>query len=98
MTGSLISLVSVFIGIISANLFAYFKKKFSFGFTGNTLVGVFGSILFIKTFGRLGYSPWSIAINGDFDGFKWIINMIISALGGVVGLIIVKKIYSRLNN
>ena len=45
MTGTLISLISIFIGILAANVFGYFKKQYSFGFTGNTLVGVLGLIV-----------------------------------------------------
>jgi uncharacterized membrane protein YeaQ/YmgE (transglycosylase-associated protein family) len=46
MTGTLISLISIFIGIVAANVFGYFKKTYSCGFTGNTLVGVFGSFFY----------------------------------------------------
>ncbi|RED43604.1 hypothetical protein DFQ10_105204 [Winogradskyella eximia] len=97
MTGTLISLISIFIGIIGANVFGYVKKKFSFGFTGNTLIGVFGSIFLIKSFGRLGFDPWSIMNNGDFDAFRLVINMIVSALGGIMGLVLVKYIYRKMN-
>lgn len=97
MTGTLISLISVFIGIIAANLFGYFKKKYSFGLIGNTLIGVFGSIFLIKSFGKLGFDPWSIMKDGDFDSFRLAINMTVSALGGVLGLVIAKMIYNKLN-
>jgi uncharacterized membrane protein len=97
MTGTLISLISIFIGIIAANIFGYFNKKFSFGLTGNTLVGVFGSILFIKSFGRLGFDPWSIMQNGMFHSSLFIINCVVSFLGGVLGLIFIKKIVKKIN-
>lgn len=97
MTGTLISLISIFIGIIAANLFGYLKKKYSFGFTGNTLIGVFGSILFIKTFGRLGFDPWSIMNNGDFDGVLLAVNLIVSAIGGVIFLFLTKLIVTKFN-
>ncbi|GHC62217.1 hypothetical protein [Ulvibacter litoralis] len=97
MTATLISLLSVFIGIIAANLTGYFKKKFSFGSTGNTLIGVFGSILFIKSFGRLGFDPLRIMYNGTFHTSLFIINAIVSALGGVFGLILAKFIYRKMN-
>ena len=97
MTGTLISLISILIGIIAANVFGNFKKKYSFGFTGNTVIGVFGSILFIKTFGRLGFNPWSIMNNGDFDGFRLALNLVVSAMGGVLGLIIAKMVYQKFN-
>ena len=97
MTGTLISLISIFIGIIAANLFGLLKKKYTFNFTGNTLIGVFGSILLIKTFGRLGFDPWSIMNNGNFNGFLLIINLLVSALGGVLGLIFAKMLYNKMN-
>jgi len=97
MTGTLISLISIVIGIISANTFGSVFKKYSFGFKGNTLIGVFGSILLIKTFGRLGFDPWSIMNNGDFDVVPLIINILFSALGGVLGLIVSKFVVSKMN-
>lgn len=97
MTGTLISLISIILGIVGANLFGYFNKKYSFGFKGNTLIGVFGSILFIKTFGRLGFDPWHIMNNGNFDGLRLTINILVSALGGVLGLVFAKMIYKKMN-
>lgn len=97
MTGTLISLISIFIGIISANVFAYFKNKYSFGFTGNTLVGVFGSILFVKTFGRLGFDPWSIMDNGTFHSSLFMVNCLISILGGILGLVLIKSITRKVS-
>lgn len=97
MTGTLISLISILIGIIAANLMGYFNKKYSFGIIGNTLVGVFGSILLIKLFGRLGFNPWSIMNNGDFNPFKLIINLLVSALGGAWGLVFVNWLKHKLN-
>ena len=98
MTGTLISLISILIGIIAANGIGFILKKYSFGVLGNTIVGVFGSILFIKSFGRLGFDPWSIMDNGDFDGFRLAINMLVSALGGVFGLVFAKIIYKKFDN
>lgn len=97
MTGTLISLISIFIGIIASNTTAYFKKEYSFGFTGNTLVGVFGSILLIKSFGRLGFDPWAIMENGSFHANLFAINSIVSFLGGMIGLILVKKLNNKMN-
>lgn len=97
MTGTLISLISILIGIISSNAFGKLYEKYTFGFKGNTLIGVFGSILFIKTFGRLGFDPWAIMNNGDFDGFRLTINLLVSALCGVFGLILAKIIQNKFN-
>lgn len=97
MTGTLISLISIFIGIIAANIFGVFKKQFSFGFTGNSLIGVFGSIFLIKSLGRLGFDPWSIIQNGIFHSSLFIINCIVSILGAVFGLIFIKTLVNKMN-
>ncbi|MGR7813956.1 hypothetical protein [Lacinutrix undariae] len=97
MTGTLISLISILIGIIAANTFGFFYKKYTFGFIGNTLVGVFGSIFFIKSFGRLGFDPWSIMQNQDINIMLFSTNCMVSALGGVLGLVVAKGIYKKLN-
>lgn len=97
MTGTLISLISILIGIIAANGVGFILKKYSFGVIGNTISGVFGSILFIKTFGRLGFDPWSIMNNGDFDGFRLTINLLVSAIGGALALVLAKKVYHKFN-
>ncbi len=98
MAGTLISIISVFIGIISAHLTGYFFKNSSFGFTGNTLVGVFGSIFLVKSFGRLGFDPWAIVANGTFHSSLFIINCLVSALGGVLGLFFIKWVYVKMNS
>lgn len=98
MTGTLISLISIFIGIVASHITGFIFKKYSFGIIGNTIAGVFGSILLIKSLGRLGFDPWSIMNDGDFDGFRLILNMCVSVLGGVIGLIFSKLIYKRFFN
>lgn len=97
MTVTLMALISVFIGIIGANIFGKVKKEYSFGFTGNTLAGVFGSIFFIKSFGRLGFDPWAIMQNQTFHLFPFIINCLVSFLGGILALILLKKINNKIN-
>lgn len=97
MTGTLISLISIFIGIFAANIFGVFKKAYTFGLTGNTLIGVFGSILLIKTIGRLGFDPWSIMKDGSFNSFLFSLNMLVSGLGGILGIFFIKQIYIKMN-
>lgn len=97
MTGTFISLISIFIGIIGAISTGVFFNKYSLGLIGNTISGVFGSILVIKLFGRLGFNPWLIMNNGDFDGFRLAINLFVSFLGGVLGLILLKNLKNRTN-
>ena len=97
MTGTLISLISILIGIVAANTFGYLNKKYSFQFIGNTLIGVFGSIFLIKSFGRLGFDPWSIMQNETFNGWLFLINCFVSILGGVFGLIFMKFLDNKMN-
>ncbi|ARV15558.1 hypothetical protein [Polaribacter sp. SA4-12] len=97
MTETFISLLSILIGIIGANSIGFFLKKYSFGIVGNTIAGVFGSILVMKTFGRLGFNPLAIMENGTFNGLLFSINCIVSFLGGVFGLIAIRLIKSKLN-
>lgn len=82
MTKTIISLLSIVFGIFGANVFAYFFKKYSFGFTGNTVLGVFGSILFIKSIGRLGLSPNFVVVDGHSSMLLLTGNLILSFLGG----------------
>lgn len=97
MTETLISLLSILIGIIGANSTGFILKKYSFGIIGNTIAGVFGSILLIKSFGRMGFNPLFIMENGTFNGLLFSVNCIVSFLGGVFGLIAIKLIKRRLN-
>lgn len=97
MTVTLIALISVFIGITGANIFGIIKKEYSFGFTGDTLAGVFGSIFFIKSFGRLGFDPWSIMQNQTFHLLPFLTNCLVSIVGAVVALILLKKLNNKMN-
>ncbi|MDF4204367.1 hypothetical protein PXD56_15440 [Maribacter sp. SA7] len=98
MTGSLISLLSIAMGIIAANIMGLMFKHYSFGVTGNTLIGVFGSILVIQTFGRLGFNAWYIIEDGDFSSSLLTINLVVSTLGGCLALVVAKIVYQKLNN
>lgn len=97
MTETLISLISILIGIIGANTTGFVLKKQSFGVVGNTITGVFGSIFLIKSVGRLGFDPFSIIENGLFNSLLFSINCIVSFLGGILGLISIKLIKRKLN-
>ncbi len=98
MLESLIAIISVVIGIIGANLFGFIFKKYSFGLTGNSIAGVFGSIFFIKSIGRLGFDPISIVKNGNINYNLLVINLLISLCGAIVVLVLLKIIYVKLNN
>lgn len=97
MTDTLISLISIYIGIIGANLIGIIFKKYSFGFIGNTIAGVFGSIFVIKSFGRLGFDPASIMHSGRVDLVLFIINSVASIFGGTFAVILLHKLKSKLN-
>lgn len=86
MTASFISLASILIGIIGANITGFIFKRYSFGFTGNTIIGVFGSIFLIKLFGRLGIDPKLIMQSGVVNYALLIINFFVSLLGGAIAI------------
>lgn len=98
MTGTLISLISILFGIIGAYSIAYLLKNYSLGFIGNTISGVFGSILLIKSIGRLGIDPKSIIGNNSLNWVLFIINVITSFLGGVITVIAISKLKKLINN
>ncbi|WP_055448672.1 hypothetical protein [Lacinutrix mariniflava] len=98
MTDTLISLISILIGIIGSNSAGYILKKYSFGLIGNTIAGVFGSIFLIKTLGRFGFNPFSIMADGMFHVWLFIINCIVSLLGGALAVILIKKLKNKMNN
>jgi uncharacterized membrane protein YeaQ/YmgE (transglycosylase-associated protein family) len=98
MLESLIAIISIVAGIIGANLFGFIFKKYSFELVGNSIAGVFGSIFFIKSIGRLGFNPIDIVKTGTINHKLLIINLIISFFGAVIALILLKIIYVKLNN
>ena len=95
MTETSISLLSILIGIISANLYAYISNKKQFGFTGNTIIGVFGSIFLIKSFDRLGFAPDDIVVQGTLNILLLTINMIVSSLGGILIFILANYLHKK---
>jgi len=97
MTATLISLLSILTGIIGANTTGVILKKYSFGIVGNSIAGVFGSILFIKSFGCLGFDPLSIIKLENIDIKLLILNLIVSSLGGAIALILIKRLKNALN-
>ncbi|WP_090119588.1 hypothetical protein [Lutibacter oricola] len=97
MTATLISLISILVGIIGANITAVIFKKYSFGIIGNTIAGVFGSIFFIKSLGKLGFNPLSIVKLENINYSLLTINLIVSFLGGTLAIILAKKLKEKLN-
>jgi len=97
MTDTLISIISIFVGMIGANLLGVFAKKYSLQFIGNTITGIFGSIFFIKMFGRLGFDPMTIMKSGNVNLTLFSINILVSFFGGVLGLIFAKWMIIKMN-
>ena len=97
MTDTLIAIISIFVGMIGANVLAVFAKKYSLQFIGNTISGIFGSIFFIKMFGRLGFDPMTIMKTGNVNLILFSINMLVSFFGGVIGLLFAKWIITKMN-
>lgn len=98
MTHTLISLISIIIGIIGANVAGLILKKYTLGITGNTIAGVFGSVLLIKSFGRLGFDPNAIMLLGSVNLNLLSINVLVSFLGGVIAVILIQKLKAKMNN
>ncbi|MDG4950957.1 hypothetical protein NLM59_08470 [Weeksellaceae bacterium KMM 9724] len=96
MIASFISLAGILMGILGSNFTGLILKKYSLGLTGNTILGVFGSILFIKSFGRLGFSPKMIMESGTVDYILLLINFIVSFIGGGLFLILISLIKNKI--
>jgi uncharacterized membrane protein YeaQ/YmgE (transglycosylase-associated protein family) len=97
MTATLLSLISIFIGIIGSNLTGFILKKYSFGIIGNTIAGVFGSIFLIKSLGRFGFDPKSILQQGNVNLGLFALNIFMSFLGGAIAVILIYKLKHKLN-
>ncbi len=97
MTATLLSLISIFIGIIGSNLTGIIFKNYSFGLIGNTIAGVFGSIFMIKSLGRLGFDPNSILQQGNVNFGLFALNIFVSFFGGAIAVILISKLKHKLN-
>lgn len=98
MTETTLSLIGIVAGIVGANLVGLFFKKHSLGLTGNTIAGVFGSILFLKSIGRLGVDPVSIMQTGQVNVGLLVISLLLSTLGGSAMVFVVKRIMALLDS
>lgn len=97
MTATLISLFSILTGIIGAYSTGIIFKKYTFGIVGNTIAGVFGSIFFIKSFGRLGFGPLSILESGNINFKLLILNLTVAFFGGIIAVILIQKLKAKMN-
>lgn len=96
MTESLISLISISVGIIGALFMARLDRRYSFDLVGNTMAGVFGSILIIKSIGRLGFDPSNIMTLGRTNWSLFLLNLALSFSAGIGSVILLKKVQTRL--
>lgn len=95
MTETSISLLSILCGIIGVNLFGLIFKKYNLGITANSICGVFGSVFFIKSLGRLGFDPVSIMANGSINWALLSINLVVSVMGGLLGVYVYNRIKKK---
>lgn len=97
MVESFIALASILVGILGANTFGFIWKPYSLGTIADTITGVFGSILFIKSLGRLGFDPNAIMQTGSLDLALLMLNFIVSFLGGAVSVWIAFRLNKYFN-
>lgn len=97
MTTTFISLISILIGILGANLAGIVFKKYSFGLIGNTIAGVFGGIFIIKFFRRLGFDPNSIVHLETVNYSLFTLNCFVSFFSGVIAVILISKLKQKFN-
>ncbi len=97
MTQTILALSSILAGIIGANIFGRVFSKYSFNITGNTISGVFGSIFFIKSFGRLGFDPSSIMRTDELNILLFTVNLVVSLIAGGIAVFIANRIKNGMN-
>ncbi len=95
MTETLLSLISIAIGILGAYTFAFFYKKYSFGFIGNTIIGVFATVFIIKSFGRIGFNVKAIMAGNSFHLLLFLVNLIISFASGALAVFLLFKLKKK---
>lgn len=98
MIASFISLAGILMGILGSNFTGICLKRYSMGLTGNTILGVFGGVLFIKSLGRLGFSPKLIMEMGTVDYPLLLINFIVSFVGGGLFLVLISLLKNKLES
>ena len=96
MTDTLISLISILTGIIGAHITGCIFKTYSLEIIGNTIAGVFGSILLIKSVGRLGFDPKSIIPFGDVHFGLLTLNLSVSFIGGAIAVVLIHKLKTKM--
>lgn len=96
MTTTLIALISVLLGITGALVCGLIFKKYSLGLIGNTIMGVFGSVFFIKSLGHLGFDPASIMSSGTLHMGWWLLNITVSFAGGALAVFLMSYLKNKM--
>ncbi|MFT4752953.1 MAG: hypothetical protein ACI85Q_000489 [Salibacteraceae bacterium] len=86
MTHTIIALLSIVLGILGATLMGLRYSKYTLGFIGNSIAGVFGSVFITKSFGRLGVNPNAILATGETNIYLLVVHALISVLAGVLAV------------
>jgi len=97
MNESLIALSSIVVGVFGVIIYTKLSNSNYFSLTANVIISVFGSVFFTKSFGSLGLKPTTIFSNDSLNIFLLIGYYFISISGGVITLIIIKKVASKYN-
>lgn len=97
MTHTVIALLSIALGILGAVLFGFSSSKYSLGFIGNTIAGVFGSVFIIKSFGRLGFNPHAILESGITNTSLLLVNILISLFSGALAVYLGAFLKKKMN-
>ena len=97
MNESLIALSSIVVGVFGVFIYTKLSNKSYFSLTANSIISVFGSVFFTKSFGSLGIKPTTIFNNDSLNILLLICYYLISICGGIITLIIIKKVVSKYN-
>ncbi len=95
MTETSISLASILSGVLGANILGFFFPKYSFGIIGNSIAGVFGSVFFIKSIGKLGIDPTSIVASIKSYYLLLSLNLLVSFSGGFFAIVIARALKNK---
>ncbi len=92
MNPSFISLIGILFGILGANSILFWNKKKSIGLIGNSIVGVYSSVLYIKIVGRI----FNLKTNSNSDYLMIIIIFVGSFIVSLIFVYLTKKVLLNL--
>lgn len=95
MLESLIALLSIFIAVVCSNIADYkiTGKKLT---TTSSIGGAFTCVLAMKTLGKIGFTPNHIVQAQDVDYILLSINLLVSALAGILATMIYTKLIKKI--